>query len=149
MGKVLDTLSEELVGYLQGERIVSLITIDVESKKPTLDAISWLVAHPGGKTLSFAVGHKATSARNIQHEPYIILGVVGAGSCFSIKGTAVVSDVVEKTMKLRIVTVEVEAVEDVMFYGGKVSVEPEYVKTYNAELAAKLDEEVYGLLRNS
>jgi hypothetical protein len=61
----------------------------------------------------------------------------------------VVSDVVEKTMKLRIVTVEVEAVEDVMFYGGKVSVEPEYVKTYNAELVAKLDEEVYDLLRNS
>ena len=54
------------------------------------------------------------------------------------------SDIIEKTMKLRVVTVEVESVEDVMFYGGKVTTEPQYEKTYKKELAEKLDSEVYG-----
>jgi hypothetical protein len=50
-------------------------------------------------------------------------------------------------MKLRIVTVKVEAVEDVIFYGGKITAEPTYEKNYNPELAKKLDTEVYALLR--
>ena len=52
-------------------------------------------------------------------------------------------------MKLRVVTVEVESVEDVMFYGGKVTTEPQYEKTYKKELAEKLDSEVYGVLREA
>jgi hypothetical protein len=36
-----------------------------------------------------------------------------------------------------------------MFYGGKVTVEPKYEKTYNPELAKKLDQEVYELFRQN
>lgn len=74
--------------------------------------------------------------------------MIGAGSCYSIKGQASVSDIIEKTMKYRVVTVKVESYEDVIFYGGKITVEPEYVKTYNADLAKKLDTEVYEMLKN-
>lgn len=49
-------------------------------------------------------------------------------------------------MKLCVVTIDIEEVDNVMFYGGKVTVEPEYEKTYNAKLAKKLDTEVYELL---
>jgi flavin reductase (DIM6/NTAB) family NADH-FMN oxidoreductase RutF len=147
LSKVEQKLSQELIDFLQGEKIVCLITMDAETNKPNLSIVSWLVAHSDGKTIKFALGHKAESAVNIEKNPEVILGVIGAGSCYSIKGKATVSDVIEKTMKLRVVTVNVESVEDVIFYGGKITVEPEYIKTYNPELAKKLDDEVYALLK--
>lgn len=142
-----NALNEQLIELLQGEKIVSLITTDKDTKKPNLSIVSWLVAHEDGKTIKFALGHKAESAFNIQENPELILGVVGAGSCFSINGKGSVSEVIDKTMKYRVVTVEVDSVEDVIFYGGKITQEPDYVKTYDEELAKKLDEEVYALLK--
>lgn len=147
MPKTEEKIHEELVESQQGEKIVSLVTTDAETNEPDLSVISWLVAHPGGQIVKFAVGHKANSAKNIQVNPHVILGVIGDGSCYSIKGKATVSDVIEKTMKLRVVTVQVEAVEDIIFYGGKITKEPEYEKTYDPELAKKLDDEVYSLLK--
>ncbi|MCM3616487.1 pyridoxamine 5'-phosphate oxidase [Sutcliffiella horikoshii] len=141
-----DSLNEQLIDLLQGEKIVSLITTDKDTNKPNLSIVSWLVALDGN-TIKFALGHKAESAFNIDKNPELILGVVGAGSCYSINGRGTVSDVIDKTMKYRVVTVEVDSVEDVIFYGGKVTQEPDYVKTYDADLAKKLDEEVYTLLK--
>jgi hypothetical protein len=66
-----------------------------------------------------------------------------------LRGTAAVSQIFERTMKLCVVTIEVEAVENVMIYGGKVTIEPEYEKTYNPELAKKLHSEVYELFRQN
>ncbi|WP_078546461.1 pyridoxamine 5'-phosphate oxidase family protein [Litchfieldia alkalitelluris] len=141
-----EKLSQELVDLLQGEKIVSLVTMDADTNKPHLSIVSWLVAHEGGEVIKFALGHKGTSVSNIQANPEITLGVIGAGSCYSIKGTASVSEIIEKTMKYRVVTVKVESYEDVIFYGGKITSEPEYVKTYNEDLAKKLDKEVYEML---
>lgn len=62
------------------------------------------------------------------------------------RGIATVSEVIERTMKLCVVTFDIEEVDNVMFYGGKVTVEPEYKKTYNTKLAKKLDTEVYEFL---
>ncbi|MBD8068017.1 pyridoxamine 5'-phosphate oxidase [Bacillus sp. PS06] len=143
-----EKLNQELIDLLQGEKVVSLITLDAETQKPHLSIVSWLLAHPGGEVIKFALGHKGTSVTNIQANSEITLGVIGAGSCYSIKGQASVSDIIEKTMKYRVVTVKVESYEDVIFYGGKITVEPEYVKTYNADLAKKLDTEVYEMLKN-
>lgn len=145
----MEKLSPELVQLLQGEKIVSLITTDKELNKPQLSVVSWLVANQEGTQIKFALGHKASSALNIMQNPDVILGAIGAESCYAIHGQATVSDIIEKTMKLRVVTVEVQSVEDVIFYGGKITTEPDYVKTYDAELAKKLDEEVYGLLKDS
>lgn len=142
-------LNNELIDLLQGEKIVSLITKDVKTGQSDLAMISWVVANPAGDRINFAIGHNASSARNIQNDPSVILGVIGAGSCFAIKGKGEVSDIIEKTIKMRVVSVEIESVEDVMFYGGKVTTEPEYEKTYNKELAEKLDNEVYSLLRET
>ncbi|WP_223700438.1 pyridoxamine 5'-phosphate oxidase family protein [Sutcliffiella deserti] len=148
MARVETKLNQQIIDLLQGEKIVSLITTDKKTNKPNLSIVSWLVAHQDGKTIKFALGHKAESAFNIEDNPELILGVIGAGSCFSINGTGTVSEVIDKTMKYRIVTVEVTSVEDVIFYGGQVTQEPDYVKTYDAELARKLDEEVYEMLKN-
>ena len=142
-------LNSELINLLQGEKIISLITNDVKTAQPDLAMISWVVANSEGDRINFAIGHNASSARNIQNDPNVILGVIGAGSCFAIKGNGKVSEIIEGTIKMRIVSVEIESVEDVMFYGGKVTTEPEYEKTYNKELAEKLDNEVYGVLRET
>jgi hypothetical protein len=146
MTKTLDHLTSELVSSLEGEKMVSLITIDAKTKLPQLSVVSWVLAKPDGKQIKIALGHKASSIDNIQNNPNVLLGIIGAGSCFEARGTATVSEVIERTMKYCVVTIEVEAVENVMFYGGKVTVEPEYEKTYNADLAKKLDNEVYDLL---
>ena len=148
MPKAEEKLNQSLIDLLQGEKIVSLITTDSKTNKPNLSIVSWLVAHQDGKTIKFALGHKAESAFNIEKNPDLIIGVIGAGSCYSINGRGTVSDVIDKSMKYRIVTVDVESVEDVIFYGGKITAEPKYEKTYDADLAKKLDDEVYEMLKN-
>ena len=142
-------LNSELIKLLQGEKIISLITNDVKTGQSDLAMISWVVANSEGDRINFAIGHNASSARNIQNDSSVILGVIGVGSCFAIKGNGKVSEIIEGTIKIRIVSVEIESVEDVMFYGGKVTKVPEYEKTYNKELAEKLDNEVYGALRET
>jgi hypothetical protein len=145
----LEHLSTELVSSLQGEKMVSLITIDAETKLPQLNVVSWVYAKPDGTQIKIALGHKASSIDNIRSNPNVIIGVIGDGSCYEVRGSAIVSDVMELTMKLCVVTIEIDAVENVMFYGGKVTVEPEYEKTYNPVLAKKLDTEVYQLLKQN
>ncbi|WP_123039629.1 pyridoxamine 5'-phosphate oxidase family protein [Cohnella candidum] len=147
MAKTADRLNERLVASLQGEKIVQLITMDKDTNLPNLSAVSWLLADPSGKTVNIAMGPKAASVENIRHNPHVVLGFFADGSYYALSGTASVSDTFERTMKLCVVTVEAEAVEDAIFYGGQVTVEPAYIKTYNPELAKKLDEEVYELLR--
>jgi hypothetical protein len=146
MTKTLDRLSPELASSLQGEKMVSLITVDAKTKLPQLSVVSWVNANPEGTQIKVALGHKASSITNILNNPTVIVGMIAEGSCYSVRGRAAVSEVIEKTMKVCVVTIDVEEVENVMFYGGKVTVEPEYEKTYNPELAKKLDTEVYELL---
>ncbi|MDQ0256998.1 hypothetical protein J2S74_004443 [Evansella vedderi] len=148
MGKGMDKLTPELVELLNGEVLVSLVTIDKDSKEADLGVISWVKASSDGTKVKFALGHKARSAENIQAEPSVTLGLIGAGSCYAVKGKGTVSDIKDGTMKYRIVTVDVESVDDVIFYGGKITTEPAYEKTYDADLAKKLDDEVYELLKD-
>ncbi|WP_458413171.1 pyridoxamine 5'-phosphate oxidase family protein [Schinkia sp. CFF1] len=144
----MEKLTEELIQLLQGEKIVSLITVDSESQNPHLSVVSWVLANPTGEQIHIAVGNKASVIPNIEQNPNVILGVIGAGSCYAIKGKVSQTNSFAKTMKFQTFTVDVTSVEDVMFYGGKISVEPEYVKTYNKELAEKLDAEIYGTLES-
>lgn len=146
MGKSRNELSPEIVGLLRQESIVSLVTVGAETKKPVLSVVSWVWAADDGKQVKIAVGHKASSAVNIQADPYVVLGTIGPETCYSIKGRASVSEIISMTMKYRIITVDVEEVEDVIFYGGKLTGLPVFEKTYDANLANKLDAEVYELL---
>lgn len=147
--KKQDKLTNELIELLQGEKIVSLVTMNMETGLPDLTMISWVLAEPSGERIHFAIGHNAWSINNLDQNPNLILGIIGAGSCFAIKGKGEVSEIIEKTIKLRVVSVKVESVEDVMFFGGEVTTEPQYEKTYNKKLAEKLDNEVYGVLRDA
>lgn len=141
-----DRLPKELISSLQGETMISLITMNAETKRPQLSVVSWVHPTTDGTMIKIALGHKASSIDNIRSNSSVVLGVIGAGSCYSVEGKASVSEIKELTMKLCVVTIEVETVENVMFYGGKVTGEPTFEKTYNKDLAIKLDSEVYELL---
>jgi len=147
MTKVQTVLDSSIVELLKGESIVSLITINCETKKPELSVVSWVLATDDGKQVKIAVGHKGSSINNIEADSFVTLGITGPESCYAVKGQASVSEIFPGTMKYRVITVDVEEVEDVMFYGGKLTALPKYEKTYDPQLAKKLDDEVYELLK--
>jgi len=143
----MNMLNQDLIHFLQGERIVSLITTDNELGRPIVTNVSWLIAQPDGKTIKVAIGHNASSVKNIQSNPQVILNVIGPNVTYEIVGKAHVSEIQKGVIKYRIITVGVESVEENMFYGGKITTVPEYTKTYDAELAKKIDAEIYDSMK--
>ncbi|GIM47433.1 hypothetical protein DNHGIG_29820 [Collibacillus ludicampi] len=143
-------LHEELFNHLQGEKIVLLATIDHETGAPNVTAISWLVA-TDPRTLRFAIDPRSRVVQNINKENRVTVAVLGAGSAFAISGRAFVEEEKMEGVSLKMVRAEIsiEEVREVMFYGGKLTVEPAYEKTYDPKLAEKFDSEVYTALRKA
>jgi nitroimidazol reductase NimA-like FMN-containing flavoprotein (pyridoxamine 5'-phosphate oxidase superfamily) len=145
---VANELPETLLAKLQKEHYVLLATVDVETKAPSVHAVSWVFA-PNPNQIRFAVGQRSRIVENIEANPDVSITLIGAGSTYAIEGKA---RVVEKPManvqiKLAKVKVDVTAVRDVMFYGAKIDQEPTYVKTYDEDAAAKLDNQVMSALK--
>lgn len=147
---VSQSLSEELFALLQKERFVTLGTIDHESGAPSLSSLSWTFA-PSVETIRFAVDNRSRILTNIAKDPQVVLHLIGVGSSFAINGKAVLqTERMEGVpLKLAMVKVTIEAVRDIMFYGSRISVEPQYEKTYDKNAAAKLDNQVMTALKNA
>ncbi|MET3289080.1 UNVERIFIED_CONTAM: hypothetical protein ABID98_001650 [Brevibacillus sp. OAP136] len=96
------------------------------------------------KTVRFAIDAKSEFVSMLENDPNLVLTFIGVESVYSINGKATVKSRQTEgtTLKLAVLEVDVEEVRDIMFYGGKVVTEPAFIKTYNAELAKKLDQEV-------
>lgn len=144
---VSNSLSDELFQLLQKERFVLLGTIDHETQAPSLSAISWIFA-PNPQTIRFAVDSRSRIIANIQKEPKVVFNLFGAESTFSINGNATLASerMEEVPLKLAMIEVTIDSVRDVMFYGSRISVEPQYEKTYDKKAAAKLDQQVMSAL---
>jgi uncharacterized pyridoxamine 5'-phosphate oxidase family protein len=136
-------LTSGLFDNLQKERFVTISTIDHETGGPNVNAISWVFA-PDQKHIRFAIDNRSRIVQNIKKNPLIVLTMIATESTYSINGEALIK--IEKLkdvpLKLALVEITVEEVRDVMFYGSKISAEPKYEKTYDAEAAAKLDRQV-------
>lgn len=145
---VSNSLSDEVFQLLQKERFVLLGTIDHETQAPSLSAISWVYAL-NSQTIRFAVDSRSRIIANIQKDSKVVLNLIGAGSTYSINGNATLAKerMEEVPLKLAMIEVAIESVRDVMFYGSRISVEPQYEKTYDKNAAAKLDEQVMSALR--
>jgi flavin reductase (DIM6/NTAB) family NADH-FMN oxidoreductase RutF len=141
-------LSDELLPLLQKERFVTLSTIDMDNGAPNVSAISWVFA-PDATVVRFAVDNRSRIVQNISKKNTVVLNIIGAGSCYSVAGEATVA--VEKLdgvpLKLARIDIQVKEVRNVMFYGARISVEPEYEKTYDLEAATKLDKQVMDALK--
>ncbi|RBW69414.1 pyridoxamine 5'-phosphate oxidase family protein [Bacillus taeanensis] len=148
--KVETELTEQLFELLQSERFITLSTVDHETGGPNVSAISWIYA-PDTKTIRFAVDNRSRIVTNVGSNPKVVFNLIGAESTYSIAGDASVK--VEKMegvpLKLALMEVSVNEVRDVMFYGSKISVEPKYEKTYDAQAAAKLDKQVMDAMRKA
>ncbi len=141
--KVLMELSSELLQSLQEERIVLLGTVDNETSGTNVNALSWVFAI-NAKTINFAIDWRSRLLENIKKNNLVTLTFFALGTIYTITGRA---DIVEEkinnvSINLAKVQIKIESIHNVMFYGGKVTEEPKYEKTYNQELAKKLDNEV-------
>lgn len=140
-------LTPELVSFLQGEKVVFLSTIDHEDGSPAITCISWVLAVTPAQ-IRFAIDPRSRVIENLAANPRLSLAFIGLGGSFAITGTGTSSlnQLDGVTIRMTEVVVEVTGVRDIMFYGSKIVTEPEFVKTYNQELADKFDAAVYGAL---
>jgi len=148
MDNAWNALPDELVSFLQGERMVTVTSIDAENGSPNVICISWLLATDAA-TLRMAVAERSAFLGNIAKDDRVAVTVFGLGTAYAVTGRArkFADKLQGSTLNMSGVEIKVEAVRDVMFYGGKLTQEPAYDKTYSQELAAKYDGEIYTALR--
>ncbi len=132
-----------LLDELKKERFVTIATVDYETGGPNVNAISWIFAKDE-KTIFFAVDNRSRIVQNIQENNQVVLNVIVNESTYSISGEATLeAELMENVpLKLALVKINVLEVRDVMFYGSKIIVEPQYDKTYDQEAAMRLDRQV-------
>lgn len=150
MAETATALTEQQLSLLQKEKLVLLATIDAESGGPSVSAISWVYAVDPA-TVRFAVDQRSRIVSNVRNHPQVTLTFFGEGTVHALYGRAsIVTDALEGVpFKLTCVDVKLEAVRDAMFYGSRISVEPEYEKTYDKRAADKLDGQVFAAMKKA
>lgn len=150
MAETITALSDQHLSQLQQEKLVMLATIDAESGSPSVSAISWV--YPGSATtIRFAIDQRSRIVANVKKNPQVTLSFFADGKLNAVYGAAsVVTDVLEGVpFKLTCFDVQVEAIRDAMFYGSRITVEPEYEKTYDKRAAEKLDGQVFAAMKKA
>lgn len=144
MAETITALTEALYNQLQKENFVLLHTVDADSGSPTSSAISWIYAVDPTR-LRFALDGRSRLISNLKAHADVSVTLFGAGSVHAVYGQArVISDHLEGVpFPLACVDIEVNAVRDAMFYGARLSVVPEYEKTYDKRAADRLDGQVF------
>lgn len=141
--RVEPILIKPLLDELKKERFVTIATVDYETGGPNVSAISWIYAKDE-KTLYFAVDNRSRIVENIQENNLVVVTIIANESTYSISGEAflIIEKLERVPLKLAMVKIKVSEVRDVMFYGSKIIVEPQYDKTYDLDAAARLDQQV-------
>ena len=148
MADIQQQLSAELVEFLGAkEKIVFLSTIDHEEGVPATTSISWVCAVSPTK-IRFAIDPRSRVIKNIEGNPRLTLSFIGLGSSFSVSGSGSshLQQLDGVTIRMTEVEVDVVSVREIMYYGSKVTTEPQMEKTYNLALAEKLDHAVYAAI---
>lgn len=142
-------LSPELSTFLQGPNLVLVTTLDSDTKWPTNNLISWVLAK-GSQTLRLCADSKGRVLGNIRADERVLLTVMTGGACHTIEGTArvIAEEISGTSIKLGVAEVQVKAVRDVTFFGGKLTQEPAYTVTYDPALKEKLDIGVFDAMRS-
>jgi hypothetical protein len=150
MAETLTALPEALFAQLQQENFVLLHTMDTESGSPTSSAISWIYAVDHGR-LRFALDGRSRLIENLKARPDVSVTLFGGGSVHAAYGRArVITDKLEGVpFPLACVDIEVSSVRDAMFYGARLSVQPEYEKTYDKRAADRLDGQVFDAMKKA
>ncbi|MGM0844451.1 MAG: pyridoxamine 5'-phosphate oxidase family protein [Bacillota bacterium] len=144
--KLIPALFEEL----QQERFITVSTVNHLSGGPNVRAISWVYAQSEERIL-FAVDSRSRIVKDIKFNPLVVLNIIANESSYSVYGKAVL---ISKTLlnipiNLSLISLDIEEVRDVMFYGSRISVEPQYEKTYDNEAAGRLDLQVIEAMKKA
>jgi hypothetical protein len=150
MAETITALTEQLFMKLQKESFVLLSTVDAETGSPNTTAVSWLYAVEPDR-LRFAIDQRSRIVANVQHNKLVNVTVILEGSVHAIYGSAtIVTNALDGVpFKLTCIDIEISAVRDAMFYGSRISVAPEYEKTYDKRAAEKLDGQVFDAMRKA
>ncbi len=150
MAEVQSQLNDGLFAAFQKETLVLLGTIDHESGSPSVSAISWITA-PDQTHLRFAVDSRSRIVANIGANPHVSITTFANQTVYTVYGqaTVVTTELEEVPLKLACIAIEITAVRDAMFYGSRISVEPEYEKTYDKRAAEKLDGQVFAAMKKA
>ncbi|MDF2721682.1 MAG: Pyridoxamine 5-phosphate oxidase [Paenibacillus sp.] len=150
MAETLTALTEQQLSQLQQQKLVLLATIDAESGSPSVSAISW-VFPVSSSNIRFAIDQRSRIVTNVKQNPQVTLTFFADGNVNAVQGVAsVAAETLEGVpFKLICFDVQVETIRDVMFYGSRISVEPEYEKTYDKRAADKLDGQVFAAIKKA
>ncbi|WP_336990114.1 pyridoxamine 5'-phosphate oxidase family protein [Bacillus infantis] len=143
-------LIKPLFDELQQERFVTLATVDHETGGPNVNAISWVLAKDE-ETICFAIDSRSRIIENIKHNRHAVINIIANESTYSIQGEAAVK--LEKMesvpLKLALAELKISEVRDVMFYGSKMTADPQYDKTYDKKAAERLDQQVMEAMKKA
>jgi len=150
MAETMTALNEQLFSILQKETFVILNTLDADTGAPGVNAISWVYAKDP-QTIRFAVDGRSRIVANIAANPKVALSLFATGTFHAVHGEAriVTEELVDVPFKLACIDIVISDVRDAMFYGARVSVLPEYEKTYDKRAADKLDGQVFDAMRKA
>ncbi|WP_256758111.1 pyridoxamine 5'-phosphate oxidase family protein [Cohnella sp. WQ 127256] len=137
-------LSPEQLLLLGTNPLILLSTVDHESGSPSISAISWVKAIDT-KSVRFAITSNSRILTNVKAANKVTLCFIGGGTVHTVTGSTQV--LTEKSdgvaMTLSIVEISIDAVFDSMFWGAQITQAPAYEKTYDADKAQALDDQVY------
>lgn len=144
MKKVASELSPAMMDYLQGKAIVFLQAVDPDTYSIYSTALSWVYA-TSPTTIHFAIDSKSKLIEIFERQPQATLNFIGCESAYAVSGTVTLKEkkAEDVSINLALLELKVQEVRDVIFYGGKVVTNPEFIKTYKQTLIDKLDREVY------
>lgn len=145
---VRDEIPADLFDFMQEPRITQITTLDHETRGPFVNVISWVLAKDP-RTVRLMGDTRTRFIQNLKADPRVALTVLGAGSAWTLYGTARV--LVEKTpgvpLSLALVEVTDLQIYAVMFWGARLTQVPDWDVTYPADQAAKLDQAVFAAMR--
>jgi Pyridoxamine 5'-phosphate oxidase len=150
VNQVEPKLTKQLFDHLQKEHFALLSTVDHETGGPNVSALSWVLAK-NKQTIFFAVDNRSRIVQNIHRNEKVVINVIVEESSYSICGNAFVNQekINEISLKLALIQLDINEVRDVMFYGSKITSQPEYDKTYDRVAAVRLDNQVMDAMKKA
>lgn len=150
MNRIESKLIPALFEELQNEKLISVSTVDHETGGPNLSAISWVYAESEERIL-FVVDSRSRIIKNVEGNPLVVLNIIANESSYAIGGKAKLKSekLLNVPLNLSLISLDIEEVRDVMFYGSRISVEPQYEKTYDKEAAGRLDRQVIEAMKKA
>ncbi len=124
--------------------------MDHETGGPSVNSISWIFAK-NESTILFAIDNRSRIVENIAENNQVVINIIANESTYAILGDAKVKEerLNDVPLKLALVEVAIKEVRDVMFYGSKITADPEYDKTYDKNAAARLDKQVMEAIKKA